>query len=304
MLTGLGVAALGGSAAAAYRVAPSFWHQMARDLSRPVNPPRFAPDPAKWPDTGIHAAWLGHSTVLLKIEGTTVITDPVFSHRAGIDLWIATLGIKRLVQPAILLHRLPKIDLILLSHAHMDHFDLPSLRALESKGTQVITASGTADLLRLDRYAKVEQLSWGEASQVGAVRVRAFPVNHWGARLRSDTWRGYNGYVLESGRRRVLFGGDTAMSDTFRGVRDSRPIDLGIMPIGAYNPWIRAHCNPEQAMKMINDAHVEAIIPVHHKTFTLSREPVHEPLERLLHAAGPAADRVLIHEIGQEAHLG
>lgn len=301
---GLAAAATGGLAFAVYRQAPtSFWRHLANDITRDVNRPAAMPDPRLWPDTGIHAAWLGHSTVLVKIDGVTMITDPVFSRRAGIDLYIATLGIKRLVDPAIPPERLPKIDLVLLSHAHMDHFDLPSLRRLESKGTRVITAHATSDLLRTDRYARVDELRWGQSIQAGPLRVQAFQVNHWGARIRSDTYRGYNGYVIESGRRRVLFGGDTAITDTFRTVRSSRPIDLGIMPIGAYNPWIRAHCNPEQAMKMVNEAGVESIVPVHHKTFMLGREPVQEPIERFLSAAGRAEDRVIVRDIGQEAHL-
>ena len=301
---GLAASAAAGLGYAIYRQAPaSFWRHLANDITRDVNQPSRLPDPNRWPDTGIHAAWLGHSTVLVKIDGTTVLTDPVFSQRAGIDLYIATLGIKRLVAPAIPQDRLPKIDLVLLSHAHMDHFDLPSLRRLESKGTRVVTAHATTDLLRAERYARVDELRWGQSIQVGALNVSAFQVNHWGARIRSDTYRGYNGYVIETGRKRVLFGGDTAFTDTFRTVRSSKPIDLGIMPIGAYNPWIRAHCNPEQAMKMLGDAGVESIVPVHHKTFLLGREPVQEPLERFLAAAGRAEDRVLVREIGQEAHI-
>src|SRR5579863_8763548 len=117
-------------------------------------------NPREWGDEGLYAAWIGHSTVLLKMDGTTVLTDPVFSRRIGINLGIATLGMKRLVRPAFPLRDLPKIDLILLSHAHFDHFDLPSLRRLANRGTQVITASGTADLLRRKRYAGVTELAW------------------------------------------------------------------------------------------------------------------------------------------------
>jgi L-ascorbate metabolism protein UlaG (beta-lactamase superfamily) len=304
-MIGLAVSAAGGLAYAVYRQAPSsFWRHLANDVTRDILKPGAIPDPRQWPDTGIHAAWLGHSTVLAKIDGVTLLTDPVFSRRAGIDLYVATLGIKRLVEPAIPPEKLPKIDVVLLSHAHMDHFDLPSLRRLESKNTRVVTAHATSDLLRVQRYSAVDELRWGDSVQAGPLRIQAFQVNHWGARVRSDTWRGYNGYLIESGRRRILFGGDTAITDTFRSVRTSRPFDLGIMPIGAYNPWIRAHCDPEQAMRMLNDASVESIVPVHHKTFMLGREPLLEPIERFLAAAGRASDRILVREIGQEAHLG
>ena len=94
------------------------------------------------------------------------------------------------------------IDAIFISHAHMDHFDIPSLRRLENKRTPVITAWETSDLLRVDRYRKVTELRWDERTRVGPAEIRAFEVNHWGARMRSDTYRGYNGYVIESGSYR------------------------------------------------------------------------------------------------------
>src|SRR3954471_6910213 len=109
-----------------------------------VLPAPFTPKPQDWPDGGLHAAWIGHSTVLLKIDGTTILTDPVFSTRAGIGMGPVTLGIKRIVAPALEIRALPPIDVILLSHAHMDHFDLPSLRRLANRGTTVITPSRTA----------------------------------------------------------------------------------------------------------------------------------------------------------------
>jgi len=120
--------------------------------------------------------------------------------------------------------------------------------------------------------------------------------------MRSDTQRSYNGYVIEAGRYRVVFGGDTAFTDLFKKVRTSRPVDLAIMPIGAYNPWIHAHCTPEQALTMANHAGAEFVLPVHHRTFALSNEPLGEPLERLLAAAGRSQDRICLREIGGEFH--
>lgn len=184
----------------------------------------------------------------------------------------------------------------------MDHFDLPSLRKLEDRGTAVITASNTSDLLRVKQYGSVRELRWNETARVGPAEIRAIEVKHWGARMRSDTYRSYNGYVIEAGRYRVLFGGDTAYTESFRQVRTSKAVDLAIMPIGAYDPWIHAHCNPEQALAMANHAGAERLLPVHHRTFELSREPRLEPLERLLKAAGE--DRVVVRDFGQEAHLG
>ncbi|HWZ32919.1 MAG TPA: MBL fold metallo-hydrolase [Bryobacteraceae bacterium] len=297
------LAGIGGLASFAYRAAPAFFRRVSQDMKRAVEPAPRTPRIASWPKRGVHAAWIGHSTVALSIDGFTILTDPVFSTRIGINLGPITLGLKRLVEPAAALGDFPTPDLILLSHAHMDHFDIPTLRRLENRGTAVITATNTSDLLRPDRYGSVRELRWNESARIGPATIRALEVNHWGARMRSDTHRSYNGYLIEAGGYRVLFAGDTAFTDSFRSVRTSKPVDLAIMPIGAYDPWIRVHCNPEQALAMANDAGAEFILPVHHRTFELSREPLHEPLERILAAAGGAADRICIRDFGQEFQL-
>jgi L-ascorbate metabolism protein UlaG (beta-lactamase superfamily) len=300
LIGGIGVTGLAGLGAFVYRAAPAFWKQYADDMRRPIRPPSLRPDPGAWPDTGLHAAWLGHSTVLLKVDGTTILTDPVFSDRVGLSLGPVTLGLKRLIAPAAPLSLVPRVDLVLLSHAHMDHLDIPTLRSLESSGASVVTAAKTSDLLRTSYYREVRELKWGERARVGAAELRAIEVNHWGARMRTDTYRGYNGYLIEVGRYRILFGGDTAMTPAFRSVRTSRPVDLAIMPIGAYNPWIYYHCTPEQAWQMGNDAGAEHFIPVHHQTFQLSREPLLEPIERFYSASGSRPDRIALCRIGQE----
>jgi L-ascorbate metabolism protein UlaG (beta-lactamase superfamily) len=299
-LGGVGVGLAGVGAGMLYRVSPFFWRQFARELGRPVEPPPARPDPRRWPDRGVHVAWLGHSTALMKIDGFTVLTDPVFSTRIGLSFGPLTLGLKRLVEPALELAELPRIDLILLSHAHMDHLDIPSMRALENRSRPVVTARGTADLLRVKRYREVREIGWEEHTRVGPLSIRGLEVRHWGARMRSDTWRGYNAYLLEMGRWRVLFGGDTAITHTFTRVGGA---DLALMPIGAYNPWIRVHCSPEQAWRMSNDAQADRIIPLHCETFHLSNEPRHEPVERLLEAARGDTDRVVVTRIGEETHI-
>ena len=110
-------------AAWAYRAAPQYWKRYSEDRRRRILPAPHRPNPATWGDRGLFAAWLGHSTVLLKIDGVTILTDPVLSARVGIGLGPVTLGLKRLVEPALAASELPHIDVILLSHAHIDHFD-------------------------------------------------------------------------------------------------------------------------------------------------------------------------------------
>ncbi|MDQ6662787.1 MAG: MBL fold metallo-hydrolase [Acidobacteriota bacterium] len=289
------------------RMAPAFLRRLSEEAARPISPAPNKPTPGQWPDRGLHAAWLGHSTVLLKVDGTTILTDPVLGPRAGLNVGPVTLGvtlgIKRLVAPALRIDELPRPDLILLSHAHMDHFDVSTLRRLEGKSTAVITAARTSDLLRPERFKSVQELNWGERAQIGPLQIQAFEVNHWGARMRTDTFRGYNGYTIEAGRYRILFAGDTAITGAFRSLKSGRPFDMAIMPIGAYNPWIHFHCTPEQAWQMGNDAGAELFLPVHHRTFQLSREPYLEPIERFYEASGSAPDRIVLGEIGQEFHL-
>ncbi len=268
-----------------------------------VEPPPRVPGFETWSQTGVHAAWIGHSTVLIRVDGFTILTDPVFSARIGIAVGGIVVGMKRLIHPAVPITRIPAPDLILLSHAHMDHLDRPSLRQLENAGTAVVTAYGTSDLLRVKRYRSVQELRWDQSCQVGPLKIRAFEVNHWGARTRTDVHRGYNGYLIDAGGYRIVFGGDTAYTESFRRIRTSKPVDLAIMPIGAYDPWIHAHCNPEQALAMANDAGADFVLPVHHQTFQLSNEPYLEPIERLVLAAGSDEERVAIREIGGEFQL-
>jgi len=129
--------------------------------------------------------------------------------------------------------------------------------------------------------------------------VRAFPVNHWGARMQTDLHRGYNGYVIERHKRRVIFAGDTAFTNHFSDLRDDRPYDLAIMGIGAYDPWIRSHCTPEQAIAMANAAGARFIMPVHHQTFKLSFEPFREPIERFTAALANQPERIALRAIGE-----
>ncbi|MEO8026828.1 MAG: MBL fold metallo-hydrolase, partial [Bryobacteraceae bacterium] len=130
--------------------------------------------------------------------------------------------------------------------------------------------------------------------------VRALQVRHWGARWQTDRHRGYNGYLLDMNGKRIVFGGDTANTDLFRAARVKGPVDLAIMPIGAYNPWIHAHCTPEQAVRMASDANADRILPIHHKTFRLSAEPFAEPVERFREAA---RDRAVGGDVGDTATL-
>jgi L-ascorbate metabolism protein UlaG (beta-lactamase superfamily) len=281
------------------------WREWTIESWRPITPAFAKPEPLRWNDGEVTAAWIGHATVLINFFGINILTDPVLFARIGIRLPGFTVGPKRLTAPALEFHELPKIDVVLLSHAHFDHFDLRTLHCFDET-TCVVTAPNTADLLRWTRLRDVTELRWGEEKSLntsaGAVTISAFQVKHWGARKQRDAYRGYNGYVMKSrsrGRRRILFGGDTAMTNTFAELSQHGPVDLAIMSIGAYNPWIQSHCTPEQAIEMANAADARFVMPVHHQTFRLSFEPFREPIERFQAALSNTPERIALREIGE-----
>jgi L-ascorbate metabolism protein UlaG (beta-lactamase superfamily) len=269
---------------------------------RPIAPPFAKPEPEKWSDAQVTLAWLGHATVLLNFFGVTILSDPVLFPRIGIRLPGFTIGPKRLTAPALEFHQLPQIDVIVLSHAHFDHLDLRTLRCFD-RATSVITARATRDLLKGTRFSDVTELDWGQSKSLstaaGEIEITAFPVKHWGARTQRDTYRGYNGYLIERRGRRIISAGDTAMTESFAALRRHGPIDVAIMSISAYNPWIQSHCTPEQAVQMANAAGARFIVPVHHQTFRLSFEPFREPIERFETALSKTPERIALREIGQ-----
>jgi len=278
------------------------WREWTIESRRPIAPAFAKPNPAEWNDARVTAAWLGHATVLINFFGIKILTDPALFSRIGIRFPGLTLGPKRLTAPALESHELPKIDIILLSHAHFDHIDMRTLHRFD-RSTKVITAPRTKDLLRWTRLRDVTELRWGERKSIqtsaGKIDIIAFRVKHWGARMQRDTYRGYNGYLLEREGRRVIFAGDTALTDSFGDLRERGRIDLAIMSIAAYNPWIRSHCTPEQAIDMANDAGAQFIMPVHHQTFRLSFEPFREPIERFEAALQKMPERIALREIGE-----
>jgi L-ascorbate metabolism protein UlaG (beta-lactamase superfamily) len=260
-----------------------------------IAPAPQRPDPSSWPDDRLTVAWLGHATVLFNFHGTWVLTDPALERRIGIGRGPAKLGPRRLVQPALRARDLPNLDLLLLSHAHMDHTDLGTLRLLPAD-VPVVVQPGNRDLVR--RFGDVHELAWDESIQIGGIRIESTEVRHWGARMITDSHRGYGGFLLQNGGRTVLFAGDTAYTEALTRLGRRGPIDLAILPIGAYDPWINNHASPEQAWTMFRKLGAEYVLPVHHSTFRLSREPVDEPIRRFLDVAGKERWRVIATEIG------
>jgi len=276
------------------------------EIGRDVPPAPHKPDPDAWSDNAVTLAWLGHATVLINFYGVRVLTDPALFPRIGVDAWVGSIGPLRLTASALAPAELPDIDLVLVSHAHFDHLDTPSLAAVRGRPAAIM-APETSDLLPRRRYSSVRELRWDEAVRIdtprGDVRVRAVEVKHWGARLRHDTRRGYNGYVVEREGRTLLIAGDTARTPLFASYRRYGPFEAAVMPVGAYNPWIHNHCTPEQAVAMANAAGARLFVPVHHQSFALSHEPYQEPIERTQAALAREPERLAVREIGQVVRI-
>lgn len=263
------------------------------------------PEPKQWGDDGLYITWIGHSTLLIRMNGYNILTDPVFGHRVGVHLPFVTIGAKRHVAPALSPGDLPKIDLLLLSHGHMDHFDPPSLRQVIGPQTEVVTAQGTSHLIRRFRPRRIHELTPGASLELASgVRIVGQKVRHWGNRYPWNGKMGFLGYIVMKDDWRVFFAGDTAITEDISEVAAYRP-QVTCMPIGAYAPetFQGAHCTPEQAWDMFQMSRAQYLVPMHHDTFVLSSEPLDEPLERLKQAASGAKEAIVISRHGETFHL-
>jgi L-ascorbate metabolism protein UlaG (beta-lactamase superfamily) len=285
-----------------YPWAARFVRARAAEFGREVPAAPYTPSPSTWRDNAITLAWLGHATVLINFYGVRILTDPVLFARVGVNLGLGSLGPLRQIACALPPPSLPEIDLVLVSHAHFDHLDTPSLASLRGRPAAVVAAH-TSDLLRRRRFSSIDELRWNETVVVhtprGDVQVRSIEVKHWGARLGRDTHRGWSGFIIEREGRRLLIAGDTAHTPIFREHRRHGPFEAAVMPIGAYDPWIGSHCTPEQAVAMADAAGARLFVPVHHQTFILSREPQREPIERAEAALAREDGRLALRDIGQ-----
>ncbi len=253
----------------------------------------FKPDPTKWKNDQLNIAWIGHSTVLINFYGTTILTDPVLFERIGVSIFGMTFGPGRFTHPALTFAELPKPHIILLSHAHMDHMDYETLSSFADKypnEIDCITAYNTADVIAELKWKSLNEIDWNETFEIGGIKFSALEVKHFGWRYpwerdRSKGYmkdgRSYNALIIEKSGTKILFGGDTAFHELFKSLKDEN-IEVAIMPIGAYQPWRRNHCNPEEALIMASE-HIGAkyFIPIHTKTFKQGTEPIDEPLNWL-----------------------
>lgn len=242
----------------------------------------------------IVVCWLGHCTVLMRLGKLNILTDPVFSRRIGVKIGKRTVGLKRIGDPPLQTKHLPPIDLILISHPHFDHLDKPTLQRLRSPSTLVVTSKASRRLIP-SGFADVLEMDWHQTAVLENLQLESIKPRHWGARTAWDRHRGYNSYVLTVGPQKVLFAGDTALTDAFSKLHG---IDLAIFGVGSYEPWEQAHATPEQVWRMFSEFKGRKLLPVHHSTFELGEEPRGEPMQRLETACGDDRSKVL------ESHIG
>ena len=250
-------------------------------------PTRIADAPQPFPRRDNAAAaltFVGHATFLIQTPAGNILTDPVFSERAG--PW-GLIGPRRVRPPAISLDSLPRVSIILLSHNHYDHCDLRALDALARRFDPVVlTPLGNARLLRSAGVKRIEELDWWQQTTAMSFPVALTPAHHFSARGPFDRNRAlWGGFVIRIGARRIYFAGDTAYAPFFGDVRERLgPIDLALLPIGAYEPrWFMqsVHMNPEEAIRAHQELDAQLSIAMHFGTFQLTTEGIDEPIRAL-----------------------
>jgi len=282
---------------------PFFARRMwASWFPRPGAAPRVPFDPAAiLADASV--TWIGHATMLVRMEGTTFLTDPIFSERASP---LSFAGPRRLVDPGVPLSQLPKVDFAVLSHDHYDHTDVRSIRALAALGTRFVVPTGMGALLG-GWGVDAAELAWWEHTRIGPLKIHCVPARHFSGRTLTDRNRRlWSGWVVEGGTRRFYFAGDTAYFAGFRAIGERLgPPDLAAIPIGAYLPEAMmkpVHANPEEAVRAAIDIGAKRIVGIHFGTFDLTDEPLDEPPVRFRAEAarlGLADDRALVLKVGE-----
>lgn len=240
----------------------------------------------------IGVTWLGHAGFFAQISGVNLVVDPNWA------LWHGP--IKRLRHPSVWASDLPEIDLVLITHAHYDHLHLPSLRRI-ARGQPVIVPKGVGSIVKRAGFGQIIELDVWQKAKFRDLEITLTPARHWGARMIHDTHRGFGGYLISSPDRTLFHCGDSSMFDGFKEIGQRAGIDLALMPIGAYlAPSGRpVHMNPEEALDAFAMMGAQHMVPMHHDTFPLGGEPIHEPEERLVRATRERQlqDRVrILHE--------
>ncbi|MFB9905446.1 MBL fold metallo-hydrolase [Allokutzneria oryzae] len=243
--------------------------------------PAAEPGTASW-------TWVGHSTYLVRLNGVSVLTDPVWSPKIPG-------GAQRRTPPGIAWSELPKIDAVVISHDHYDHLDAPTIKRLP-RSTPILAGLGLGGWFRRRGFHQVTELDWWESATVAGLSFDFVPAHHWSRRGPLDTcstlWGGW--VITAPDGTRTYHAGDSGYGERFAQIGERYPgIDVAMLPIGAYEPrWFMrpVHVNPEEAVRALDDVGAQRLAAMHWGTFALTREPMDEPL-RLVRKAWAAAGR-------------
>ena len=262
---------------------------------------RKANDFAVAPTSGLRITWLGHSTLLLEIDGRRLLIDPVWGERASPFTF---LGPKRFFPPPLPLSELPPVDAVLISHDHYDHLDMPTVKGLVGRNTRYVVPLGVgAHLLSWGVPARnVTELDWWQADTIAGLTLTATPARHFSGRGLTDQGKTlWAGWAIHGPVHRVFYSGDTALDDFFVEIGNRLgPFDLTMIEAGAYNAmWADVHLGPEQAVLAHKLVRGDVMLPVHWGLFDLALHGWTEPIERVIVAAQTGGITVLSPQPGE-----
>lgn len=264
--------------------------------------PRHSPGPlppfSPVPEGRIGITWIGHASFLIRTAEHSLVIDPNWAK------WLKV--IKRMKQPGVELRDLPSIDLVLVTHAHFDHLDKKSLKAIAAD-QPIAVPDHVGPLVSRLGYERVHELRPWESFRHGHLHITLTPARHWGARMLHDSHRGFGGFLINYKGRTVFHCGDSAYFDGFREIGEKADVEIALLPIGAYDAPTRrdVHMNPEEALCAFVELGASTMIPMHFGTFRLSYEPLQEPPIRLMECARGLGltDRIRLLTEGETAIL-
>jgi L-ascorbate metabolism protein UlaG (beta-lactamase superfamily) len=253
--------------------------------------------------SGLRATWLGHSTVLIEIDGVRLLTDPVWGPRASPS---RLAGPKRFQPVPVALRGMPRVDLVIVSHDHYDHLDYPTIRALAKTDIPFVTSLGVGAHLEAwgIHPGRITELDWWESHRVAGseVTVTAAPSQHFSGRgLKDRNATLWSSIVTRSPRHGVFFSGDTGLTTEYQAIRERLgPFDLIMLEIGAFHPaWGDIHLGPEHALQALKLLGNGAFLPVHWGTFSLAMHAWDQPAETVLELGPKSGARLLMPRLGE-----
>jgi L-ascorbate metabolism protein UlaG (beta-lactamase superfamily) len=258
---------------------------------------------SKRPSSGLRATWLGHSTVLLEIDGVRVLTDPVWGQRASPS---SLAGPRRFQPVPVALRAMPSLDLVVVSHDHYDHLDYPTIRELAKLDVPFVTSLGVGAHLEAwgVKPERIVELDWWESYALPGsdLTVTAAPSQHFsGRRLTSRNTTLWSSLVLRTSRHAVFFSGDTGLTTEYSHIRERLgPFDLVMLEVGAFHPaWGDMHLGPDRALEALALLGGAPFLPVHWGTFNLALHDWDQPAERLLELGPKHGTHLVMPRLGE-----